>query len=202
MSQTNYKTWRTVSKGTVVLRNGMTGFYLVINIGLPTQEKPKPYFFSRYISKKEEAVAEAMDLISSWEAAYKQAHTSCDQVIINNQNDGKEVNMKNQAQFGLRVLFSEEWISQSNKAEAILNSLSQTVLLKDERQYQPMALLFRDLLEAGKIPDNAQYIWVASPSGAKWEVRRVVKRESRNKIGPTGFDKPGSPIIVVTFAES
>lgn len=94
MANTNYNTWRTVSKGTVVLRKGNTGFYLVINIGLPTEEKPRPYFFSRYISKEEEAVAEAMDLISLWEAAHKQS-TQCNEIIINNQNDGKEVNMAN-----------------------------------------------------------------------------------------------------------
>lgn len=82
MANTNHKTWRTVSKGTVVLRKGRTGFYLVLGIGLPTEEKPKPYFFSRNIWREDEAISEAMDLISLWEAAHKQTHTSNNEVIL------------------------------------------------------------------------------------------------------------------------
>lgn len=95
MANTNHNTWRTVSKGTIALRKGRTGFYLVVNIGLPTEEKPQAYFFSRNIWDEEEAVDETMALISLWETAHKAVNNHGDEVIVDNQTNGKEVNMKN-----------------------------------------------------------------------------------------------------------
>lgn len=94
MSRTNIKTWKTVHHGTVCLRKGRTGFYLVV-VGSESRYKAIPVFFDQNIWNEDEAISEAMNLISLWEAAYKQTHTSNNEVIINNQTNRKEVNMEN-----------------------------------------------------------------------------------------------------------
>jgi hypothetical protein len=177
----NIKTWRTVSHGTVVLRKGQTGHYLVINVGISTGEKPRPYFFSRRISKEEEAIAETQELISLWDHI--------------NHPVREEVNMapakKPTAVKGLRLFFSEELLN----GAAILVATN-NILLKDEREHMPMAILFKDLLEAGKIPAGTKYMWLVRPNqDGTWIILKAVELVTPRSIKRMGVQSGQIPAI-------
>jgi len=78
---------------------------------------------------------------------------------------------------GLRLFFSQDPINEASHLVTL-----GSILLKDEREGMPMAILFKDLLEARKIPNGTKYLWVVRPDGSNWEVLKVVELVTSRSI--------------------
>lgn len=158
MSTQVYKIWRTTAHNAVALKKGRNGFYLLLNYdGWKRGETATPYFFKENIWHEGVALYHAKLLISMWEQSVAEPTPVQEQ--------------KPTALKGLRLFFSESLINEAGHLVAI-----SSVLMKDEREHHPMAIVFKDLLEANKVPADTKYLWLARPNqNGAWTLLKAVE---------------------------